>query len=71
MTERRLERTLKTARALLDEATRIYRNESGGAFDPDKIRVFVQEQLEPYGLTPCFDASTFEFDIVQIQKERA
>ncbi len=57
------ERTIKTARALLDEATRIYRGESGGAFTPEELIELVRMRLAPFGVGPAFDAETLEIDI--------
>lgn len=60
---RQFERTLATARVLLDEATRIYRGESGGEFTPEEIIKLVQQRLAPYKIGTCYNPVTLEIDI--------
>lgn len=59
-----LERTISTARALLNEATRIYRGESGGRFTAEEIIELVQKRLKEVGLGTVVNAATSEIEII-------
>lgn len=60
-----LEHTIATARVLLDECTRMYRNQS--VFSPGDILPVVHAKLKLYQLGTRFHADTWEYDIVTIE----
>lgn len=59
---RKLEATIRTARVLLDEMTRIYQEDE--PVETDGMSALVTKMLGERHMLPVFHADTFEYDIV-------
>lgn len=64
-----MEKAVKTARVLLDEATRI--NREGSPVDNRMLTDVASEVIEPYGLGITFVVDTLEYDIAPIRRPLA